>query len=153
MTNPYASPTADVIENNDSSLGGLPRFSTWAVFFLMLFTMGLYTLYWLYNRTATINESVTNKIPVALIHLYVGLTVISWVFQIAVVVNPELTILALLTPLVSIAAMVFYYMVIYKMRNRICDDMLSTSRWGGIKTFFFSALYLNYKINEAHDNA
>ncbi len=153
MTDPYATPDAQVIESSSASIEGLPRFSTWAVFFLSMLTLGIYSLYWLYTRVGALNSSIENKVPMALVHGYVGLTILSWVFQLAILSDPEMAQLAIANSVVQIVSLVCFYMVIFKMRNRICDDLLQTERWGGFMTFFFNVLYLNYKINEAHDNA
>lgn len=155
MTNPYASPTAEVIESNSDSIDGLPRVSTWLVFFFSMFSFGLYMVYWLYNRLAKLNPLIENKIPTMFIHLYLGLTLLTWFGQFYIASSPGdanlIATLGLVNSICSIVSLVFYYMVVYKMRNRLCDDLLKTERWGGIKTFFFSVLYLNYKINQAHD--
>ena len=155
MTNPYASPTAEVIDTNTGSIEGLPRVSTWLVLFFSILTLGLYMIYWLYNRLAKLNALIENKIPTVLLHIYVGLTLLSWAFQGYAAMSPNETALVVTLGIVNsigtIISMVCFYMVMYKMRNRICDELLKTERWGGIKTFFFSMFYINYKINQAHD--
>jgi hypothetical protein len=155
MTNPYASPTAEVIDTNTGSIEGLPRVSTWLVFLFSILTLGLYMIYWLYNRLAKLNALIENKIPTVLLHIYVGLTLLSWAFQGYSAMFPNeaglIVTLSIVNGIGTIVSMVCFYMVVYKMRNRICDELLETERWGGIKTFFFSTFYINYKINQAHD--
>jgi hypothetical protein len=156
MTNPYSSPTAEVIETNSGSIDGLPRVSTWLVFLFTICTFGLYMIYWLYNRLAKLNPLIENKIPLIFLHIYVCITLLSWGVQASMFTSLGESALIMSTfeivnAIGSIVSMVCLYMVIYKMRNRLCDELLNTQRWGGVKTFFFSVFYLNYKINEAHD--
>jgi hypothetical protein len=155
MTNPYTSPTAEVIETNSDSIEGLPRVSTWLVLLFSILTLGIYMIYWQYNRLAKLNPLIENKIPTIFLHIYLGLTLLSWAFQAYTAMAPDdaalMTTFAIVNSIGSIVGAVCFYIVLYKMRNRICDDLLKTERWGGIKTFFFSLLYINYKINEAHD--
>jgi len=155
MTNPYTSPAAEVIDTNAVSIACLPRVSTWLVMLFSMLTLGLYIIYWLYNRLAKLNLRIENKIPIVLLHIYVGLTLLSWFFQGYVAISQDQTgfmaTFAIINGIGSIVSVVCFYTVIYKMRNRICDELLDTDRWGGIKTFFFSVWYINYKINQAHD--
>jgi magnesium-transporting ATPase (P-type) len=155
MTNPYASPSAEVIDESAGSIDALPRFSTWYVVLLSIVTFGIYTLYWLYSRVGKLNFAIENKVPMALIHGYLLLTVVSWFLQISGVLGSTLDegTIGLLNGVISLVSFVLYYMVVYKMRNRICDELLKAPRWSGLLTFLLSMLYLNYKINEAHDNA
>jgi len=156
MTNPYSSPASEVIETGSDSIESLPRVSTWLVFLFTICTFGIYMIYWLYNRLSKLNPLIENKIPLIFLHIYVGITILSWVFQASMFMSLGESALIMSTfeivnGIGSIVSMVCVYMVIYKMRNRLCDELLKTQRWGGVKTFFFSVFYLNYKINEAHD--
>ena len=61
--NPYAAPQSDVIEaSGNTRIHIFKRFSAWWVFILNLVTMGIYPLYWMYNRASIINNHHDKKI-------------------------------------------------------------------------------------------
>lgn len=152
MTNPYASPEAEVVQAGSSSIDGMPRFSTWMVFFLSIITFGIYGIYWLYSRVGKLNQLTENPVPVSLIHAYLGITIISWICQGMVGAESDSAgLIGVVGLLASIASMIIYWVTIFKMRNRLCDDVLAEPRWNGFFTWFLNLFYINYKVNQAID--
>ena len=153
MNNPYSAPTSDVnVIPETNGLHVLPRFSAWGVAGLTIITFGIYYMYWLYSRTTKLNNVVENKVPMWLGYL----SIVSYLFYMAMNMIPESSI-ASLTVVFGILSVVLVYIVsyywwLYAVRSRItvlAND--SNFKIGGIKTFFFQPLYLQYKINQYHD--
>lgn len=153
--NPYSAPEATLDRPLEShSLSGFARFTTWAVLGLCIITLGIYSLYWLYDRTKKLNALTDRKIGNNFILvtsvLYIASTVISFLPMFGVLSST----LLMVSPILSIVVMVLFYVWIYKFRNRLNEITNSAGRktWvGPIITFFFTIFYLNYKINQNID--
>jgi len=167
-TNPYSSPQSDVSTNetNSGALGSVKRIHTFLLIVLTFITMGLYPVYWMINRSRAMNKLDTTK-KVSMISL--GLMLLSWVAYIVVYVQAIMTIISLgaiseaqinAVMLANLPIMgglylgmtVFYYIWTYSFR-KVMHQAVGIEKgnplWiGGIITFFFSMLYLNYKINQ-----
>jgi len=162
-SNPYSAPKADLAVK--PSGGGIEkikhfkRFTAWGVFGLSLITYGIYTVYWLYSRTKILNELVPDNkiadwIPSTLILttlVSIGAGIVSGGYVSAVSVGIANSIYLLST----LAYLVLYIILIFAFRNRmnvLSDSHAGSKFWiGGIMTFFFNAIYFQYKINQVHD--
>ncbi len=151
--NPYKTPDAELVKTADaSSVNKLGRFSAWAVFGLTVITLGIYPLYWMFTRAGTINTLHENKISSALLISLVVVTILSFGSNFLDQTQPEVIIAGMV---IGIVYMVLYLMVLFKIRNRL-QDILSDAygqsfRVGPVLTFFFFAIYLQYKINHCID--
>jgi len=159
--NPYAAPQADVelpsSGNAIEIIKSLPRFTTWAVVGLSIITMGVYSIYWLYNRTKKLNAGLPDdkKISKGIVIGALISYIIYMIFSIvAPMVMPEL---AAIGGLFAILYFVLFIIWIYKFRGAINTLIATRDRkkgWiGPILTFFINIYYFQYKINQIHDNS
>lgn len=156
--NPYAAPEADLeVQQAAGDISVFPRFSTWAVFGLSIITLGIYTIYWLYDRTRKLNSISENQISQGVVSASVGLFVASGISSIVVaVVGPSSSFgaLVLVDGLLGLASGIMILVWAFKFRNRLNRVTNSEGKptWAGpILTFFFNVLYLSYKINQHLD--
>jgi len=144
---PYASPSADLLDKNDNQkIHEYKRFSAWGVFGLAIITLGIYSLYWLYSRAEKTNSLQEKQIAK---HWLIGLvmtTILSFVVELLGDSAP----VAILGLVISIGYLVCYVVVAFGIRDGL-KNIIKTDL-NGILTFFFSSIYLQYKINEAIDN-
>ena len=151
---PYASPSADLVENNTiDQIKQFKRFSAWGVFGLMFITFGIYPIYWLCNRAETVNSVHEKKISKAWTTALVVSIIIYYVasFSIGLVGETGLIVMSVVTLISLIVYMVAYLVVAFAIRNRLQD--ITNNKLNGVLTFFFNAVYLQYKINEAIDQS
>lgn len=150
--NPYKTPDATLVQTaSDDSIQSFNRFSAWWVFGLTILTLGIYPYYWMYSRAKIINSMHQDKISPVLMFLFLIVVALSYASgffgdsQAAVLVGLVITLVYL----------VLYLMVLFKIRNRLQDIMNRSSnhehKLGPVLTFFFYAIYLQYKINECLD--
>jgi hypothetical protein len=157
--NPYAAPEADIALPSSGTaidiINALPRLTTWAVIGLSIITFGLYSIYWLYNRTQKLNGVLSEELKIpnwtimgAMISytFYIGLSV-------AVTFIPDL---AVLSGVFGVVYFVLFIIWVYKFRgaiNTLTDTQRGDQVWiGPILTFFINIYYFQYKINQIHDN-
>lgn len=151
--NPYKTPDATLTTSaDDGSVLALGRFSAWGVFGLTLITLGLYPIYWLYTRAKKINALHEKKISTFLLQGLLALTLVSWVTSFLEVND----LMVIVSGLAALAYTVLYLVLLFKVRNRL-QDILNRSgdgdyRLGGLMTFFFFCIYLQYKINQCIDS-
>ena len=150
--NPYKPPEAELSStDNNKSILQFKRFSAWAVFGLSFITLGIYPIYWLYTRAGVVNSIHENKISAALLVSMVLVTVVS--FASSFLGESEVAVIA--SGVISIAYIVIYFLVLFKVRNRLVDIMNRSSRsqykLSPVLTFFFFSIYLQYKINQCID--
>ncbi|MFT6044569.1 MAG: putative benzoate:H+ symporter BenE [Arenicella sp.] len=149
---PYQPPSADLIDRNQNNqIFMFKRFTAWGVFGLGLITLGIYTIYWLCTRSNIVNTVSDNKIEpywIAALAITTALSFVSGLFG-----QSETAVM--IAALITIAYLVAYLAVAFKLRNRLRDMMSSDSNTSyelsSILTFLFSAIYLQYKINEYID--
>lgn len=154
--NPYLAPEAELIQVDETvSLSIFKRFSAWFVFFLNLFTLGIYGYFWLFIRSKTINTYTHNKIPEVLIYsvlvLYFGSIGLDVAASFTYI--PEKIIEINQWSMIPI--FILYITWLFSLRARL-SDLLSVGKTiglhvSGIMTFFFGSIYLQYKINEGLD--
>jgi len=159
-TDPYSTPTA-VLKNetalNDPTqiMQAFPRFSAWAVFGLAIITMGLYYVWWLYSRTKIINQVHYHKIPPSLIYIVFILLAANIGISILSELEPSNMNYTMASNITSIFYSISSIYWVFAVRNRIHQmtkaDVLSGCYLGGIMTFIFQVLYIQYKINEYID--
>jgi len=154
--NAFEAPKADLstpVTNNP--ILELQRFSAWGVFGLSIITLGLYFIYWMFTRTKQINMlSKVAKANIVALYIYIGSSVISNISQ--YVLDPTNMVVAIVILIAGVAGIVAYIMTVFSARKALQEVINEGSqeevKLGGILTFFFSAIYFQYKINEAIDN-
>lgn len=154
ISNPYQTPTAEVMEAGKGGLDGiLPRFSAWAVFGLTVITLGLYMYYWMYVRTRALNRHVSNPIGQPFMIITSALMLCSWASNFVSQVAPGVGAVMGLTGLVGTVMFVIW---LYQLRGRLHQvQRLSQGQplWiGPVLTFFLTVIYLQYKINQSLDH-
>lgn len=150
--NIYEAPEAELTQQNNGGnkpILNFDRFSAWGVFFLCLFTFGIYSVYWLVSRTNKANALAENQVSQNLVYGYIALYVIN--IGLAFTSIPEG-----LSAIVSLVSFVVGIVLVFSLRTSIKELINEGSNepvhLGGILTFFFNVIYFQYKINEAIDN-
>lgn len=158
QNNPYTAPEADL--NTATSGNGITvfdRFSAWGVFGLMFITLGIYYVYWAYTRTQRINSVVENKISDAFILTTMGLYIVYFFASFATPFFGDSLgmFFEIAVGILGLAATILPIVWVFKIRNRINQvtgsEKGDTTWLGPVMTFFFSAIYLQYKINQNLD--
>lgn len=145
--NPYCAPQSDLTTKTlTNNAGKFKRFSAWGVFGLTIITLGIYPIYWIYTRSNIANSINDNKIPPILLKVFIALTVASFIF--GVIESRELAALA---GVLNIAYFVVYLISLFKLKISLEEVLVQNS--SPVLTFFGNAIYLQYKINQAIDNA
>ncbi|MCX4028252.1 hypothetical protein H0A36_06150 [Endozoicomonas sp. SM1973] len=152
MSNPYAAPDASLNSNKAiENISEFPRFSAWGVFFFMMFFGFIYYPVWFHKRTKVLN-SITQR-PIS--GVLTGIALVGYVAMIlSLFFISGLASLALVG-FISLTMTVVYIIWLYAFRNRL-NELTGSKRGdkyfaGGIKTFFFTNIYLQYKINQIID--
>ena len=153
---PYAPPRAAIAEPTAGDYRDFARISTWWVLVLSFITLGLYAPYWLYTRIKTLNGMLSSS-PTAL-----SLPIAVCVLSAANLGNgflggiyPDAIGVKLLSTGVQWASIIANLVCVFTLRNRLNEDAGAqgdSPYWvGGVATFFFGMLYLNYKLNQRID--
>lgn len=150
--NPYKTPDATLVQaTGDGSIQNFKRFSAWWVFGLTILTLGIYPYYWMYSRAKTINSLHQDKISSVL--MFIFLVVVALSYASGFLGDSQAAVLAGLA--ITLLYLMLYLMVLFKIRNRLLGIMNGSSnrehKLGPVLTFFFYAIYLQYKINECRD--
>lgn len=141
--NPYQAPESNLDRIAPTSkAGNFKRFSAWGVFGLTVITLGIYYIYWLYTRATIANSIHDNKISPTLLKVFIGLAIASFVTSF---VDPSP-----LVAIINLSYFVVFLICLFKLKKRL-EDILAKNL-SPVLTFFFSAIYLQYKINETIDN-
>ncbi|WP_077339907.1 DUF4234 domain-containing protein [Pseudocolwellia agarivorans] len=154
--NAFEAPKADLsAPATDSPILQMERFSAWGVFGLSIITLGLYYLYWLYTRVNKINTlSKVAKGNIIALYIYIAANIVSNICQYAL--DPTNIVIAIVIMVAGLVGLVAYVMTVFSARKALSEVINEGSqepvKLGGILTFFFSAIYFQYKINEAIDN-
>jgi hypothetical protein len=162
MQNPYTPPAAPLVVESRADIREFPRFSAWYVFFLSLVTLGLYIIYWLYNRTSILNRLAQNRISDTFIVAVTIIAVLSFVLSVGEIAYAVVATGPRLPPwyegfgnVLSIVSNVALLVWVFKFRNRLVDEVMGTplarSDVGPVMTFFFQLIYLQFKINQKID--
>jgi len=150
--NIYQAPEAELTQQNTSGnkpILNFDRFSAWGVFFLSLITLGIYAIYWLVSRTNKANALAKHQVNQNLVYGYIALYVIN--IAVAFTSIPEVfsSIISIIT---FIVGLVFIFSLRASLKELINEGSNEPVHLSGILTFFFYAIYFQYKINEAIDN-
>lgn len=153
--NAFEAPKADLSETpKDQPILNFERQSAWIVFLVGVITFGIYFVYWFYSQKSVLNENTrSTKVSENLFIAYVAMFVISNLIGFFISDDS----FSLISGLATIGYLVAYVMFVFSVRsilNGIINASVSTenqTNLGGILTFFFSAIYFQYKINEAID--
>ncbi|TLU67224.1 DUF4234 domain-containing protein [Thalassotalea litorea] len=152
--NVFQAPQAELTNNStDKPILEFPRFSAWWVALLAIFTFGIYTFFWLYNRSVKANAySKQRKAVLPAVYAVIGSTLVMWFGPFLIANEETMSIVTILTYLVYIPA---WLVAIFSLRGAVRDVINQSSdhevHLGGVMTFFFSSIYIQYKINEAID--
>ena len=150
--NIYEAPEAELTQQNTSGnrpILNFDRFSAWGVFFLCLFTFGIYAVYWLVSRANKTNALAKHQVNQNLIYGYIAIYAINFVLaftDISEVLSAMASIISL------IVGLVFIFSLRTSLKELINEGSNEPVHLSGILTFFFYAIYFQYKINEAIDN-
>jgi len=133
----------------------MKRFSAWGVFGLSMITLGIYFMYWMYTRLHKINTlSKVAKANITALYAYIVITIINNAGQLFIDEIPEMA--AMIIGVLGLVGFVIYLITIFSTRKALSEVINEGSeepvKLGGVLTFFFSAIYFQYKINEAIDN-
>ena len=150
--NIYEAPEAELTQQNtggNKPILNFDRFSAWGVFFLSLITLGIYAIYWLVSRTNKANALAKHQVNQNLVYGYIALYVIN--IAVAFTSIPEVfsSIISIIT---FIVGLVFIFSLRVSLKELINEGSNEPVHLSGILTFFFYAIYFQYKINEAIDN-
>ncbi|MDK9684319.1 DUF4234 domain-containing protein [Pseudoalteromonas shioyasakiensis] len=150
--NIYEAPEAELTQQNTSGnkpILNFDRFSAWGVFFLSLITLGIYSIYWLVSRANKANALAKHQVNQNLIYGYIAIYAINFVLaftDISEVLSAIASIISL------IVGLVFIFSLRTSLKELINEGSNEPVHLSGILTFFFYAIYFQYKINEAIDN-
>ena len=147
--NIYQAPMSDLSVTEGGGVSNFKRFSAWGVFGLSIITLGIYPAYWLYNRAKVLNSFHENRMSIVLLNSFIITVIASFSMGFISGAIPDNTVLAIANSVISIAYIVIYLVVLYKLRSRLRDVI--GCEIGPVLTFFASAIYLQYKINESID--
>lgn len=155
MDSPYQAPTADLTndDNNNISLTGFKKLSTWYVLLYTILSLGLYIIYWLFSRTKILNEKhYSNPVSDALMYSAIVIYLISYPLMLVEVFVPEEAAYVLTSQLISFVGNILLIVWTFKFRNRLNTylnlEKSNTKYLGPVMTFFFQTLYLSFKLNE-----
>lgn len=155
MNNPYLSPSTNLVETTKKGIGNFERFSAWGVFGLVVVTFGIYYMYWFFSRSNKLNEFYPHKISPIFIWGSVITYLVYLVFSFLVDQLADQPALLIAGVVVSFLYFVLDICWVFAFRNRVLemarDDGVLDFKVGPIMTFFFQALYFQYKINEYQD--
>lgn len=151
IENAFSAPEAELVDSSlNKPILEMKRFTAWGVFGLSVITLGFYGIYWLYSRASRLNSLASNKFNINLLHAYIVVYILSTALSFS-----SSESLTLISSILSVASFVFYIISVYGIRA-VLSEVINTGSQeqvtiGGIKTFFFSTIYFQYKINEAID--
>jgi len=149
VENPYKAPEADINTVSEGKLSEVfQRFSAWGVFGLGIITLGIYYIYWMYSRTQQLNERISDPIGSGFITATLILYALSFLSNFVSLADPMIGGALGLTGLPAWIMMIIWA---FKMRAGIHSYKGiapgEPNSLGPVLTFFFSSLYLQYKIN------
>ena len=155
MSNPYSSPATELVDHRGSGIGQFKRFSAWGVLGLTVITFGIYYMYWFFSRSNRLNQFYPHKINPVFIWGSLATYIIYMVFSNLVEQLADRPELLVAGAIASFAYLILYVGWVFAFRNRLIEmareDGNTEFKIGPVMTFFFQALYLQYKINEYHD--
>lgn len=154
MVDPYTPPSADVTPESVSGakIQQLPQISVLLIFALSFLTLGIYNLYWLYKRCSEVNGLLDEpKIPTGLMNSVIALFAANIILSIwgSAAVDETILLLSNLVNLIYAVLLIYLVFVLRHRLNLLANAVKGDASWfWPIMTFFFQALYLQYKINK-----
>jgi len=153
---PYAPPRAPITDPTAGDYRDFARIGTWWVFVLCFITLGLYAPYWLYTRIKTLNGMLSSSpIPLSLPIAVCVLCAANLATGFLAGIYPDAIGVKVLSTVVQWASIIANLVCVFTLRNRLNEDagaQRDSPYWvGGVATFFFQVLYLNYKLNQRID--
>ncbi len=139
-----------------STITKFKRQSVWALIGLTSITATVYFAFWLRRQTSVLRENLPqNPIPGWFFPVSLSLTILSLGWSIPEVLTDDAPWAIAVGKLLSKADLLFLIVWVFKVRNRL-NELLGTSKsdktWlGGVWTFLFGMFYLQFKLNQLHD--
>ena len=126
-------------------------------FLLLLFTVGIYGYWWLYQQTKAINSYFPERPVIS--RVFVGVALYALVPEIGLYIasglRPEDQTLAMVSNVLSLAGNLLFIVWAFKVRDGIQSLIrikeVGPYRLDALATFLLSVLYLQYKINRMPD--
>jgi len=147
--NPFAAPRAEL-----SQPGPLEPVSVWLMLLYTAFSLGIYLCHWFYTRGRLLSEHLPDrKFPIAVtLIVYVMHIVAAGTFVTSVVTEDlELEKVSNGIDRLSNFGLLYLAFAFRSRLNALAHGMKGRPEWvAGIPTFFFGALYMQYKLNR-HD--
>ena len=165
MNDPYKSPVSEVdSEQGMSDFTRMPRMHTLIVVVFVIVSMGLYIPYWAITRAVRFNLIYpVGKVSMQFTYIVCAIYLASFGMDLFDLVGEftasstnlkaeyETLYIALsLSGSLGFLIWVFYFR--YKLNNYLVQEVNSFSTVGGVLTFFFGIIYLNFKINQTIDD-
>lgn len=156
MANPYAAPKADLTTKvTGGSIDNIPTLSTFIVVLLTIFTLGIYSMFWIYNRSKLLNEASTGqKVSMPII---IGFIVLAIVANVASVLagDPPSIAMAAVSGLTALAYLVLFFVWAFSFR-KIFHNVLKIEKgnplWcNAFLVVLLNVFYFNYKINQVKE--
>lgn len=132
----------------------LKKEPTWKLTVLSMITLGIYMAHYIKSRTEIINEKLDkeHKIPARLVQFILFMAYFSTVMIIPYMMVPEghpfEKVSDALDLTFTISVLAWAFMMRSKLNNLLAAQKGSKEWVHGFWTFFFSGLYINYKINK-----
>lgn len=166
--NPYLSPSADTSNPkvlSDYSIHDLPRFSVWGVLGLSFITLGIYLVYWMWDRSKILNQTdIHGKISTGFMITAVALFAVNMLLGmaegVAIAMSLDQNTIMLtnrVSSVINLASGAMNLVWIFSMRRSVSE--LGKIQKGdpcwphGFPLFFFQVFYLQYKINQTIDRS
>ncbi len=155
--NVYSAPQSDVtaVVDQTNEIEIFPRMSAWKVFFLAIPTVGFYSAYWLYSRSKLMNTLPNRSMSMTPVIIMLVLAGLSVPFSILSNVYKEVAIIGIISGVLSLVHLVFYLMTAFPLRRQLRSTLESSgasdSNLNGVMILFFSAIYMQFKINKCID--
>jgi hypothetical protein len=148
-TNPFAAPRAEL-----SQAGALEPVSVWLMLLYTALSLGIYLCHWFYTRGRLLSERLPDRgFPSAVtLVVYAMHVVAAGTFVVSLVTeNAELEKVSNGIDRLSNFGLLYLAFAFRSRLNALAHGVKGRPEWvAGIPTFFFGALYMQYKLNR-HD--
>lgn len=152
---PYSAPLSLLAQEDGNPLDDFKRFSAWGVFGLLVVTVGIYYVYWLYTRSQVLAQYKELEISPILINVVLAAYAGIFAFSFYLGMNPGdarlISVVNILQAVMTIANLIWLFTFRSRL-NKLSGLKRGDGGWAGpILTFFFHVIYLQYKINKIKD--
>lgn len=146
----YKAPASNLYDSSRTEdVRMFKRFTAWGVFGLMIITLGIYSYYWLYTRSKTLNTFYPHKISPNLLLAFVFFAVVTFFSGFLEEFSNDKELMVTIGNIVSIINMITQLVVLFSLRNRLKE--MTGERVYAMLTLFGGVIYLQYKINTSID--